>query len=127
MLYEVVLLQISLRLRRKVRRSTPLALDRAMLKGHLPSLPSYLSAAKKKVAKSDETAPKKKVVTPKVDEEAAVEKKSSRNSFIVDEAVNDDSSTVALSKETMLKLGIYQVYMNTCSMPMCRICHMCEG
>jgi len=40
---------------------------------------------------------------------AILAKKKSRNAFLVDDAVNDDHSVVALSKEKMLELDIYQV------------------
>ena len=69
-------------------------------------------------AKTSKTAPKggkvaKKEAKPAAaaaEEEAAVGGgRTKTNKFIVDEAVNDDHSMVALSKETMQKLDIYQV------------------
>lgn len=72
---------------------------------------------KKKAAKAAAAAPaaEAKVVkqpkppaAPVEEEMGGVGTRTKTNKFIVDEAVNDDHSMVALSKETMQKLDIYQ-------------------
>jgi transitional endoplasmic reticulum ATPase len=51
----------------------------------------------------DKVAAEEKVAT------APLERKPGRNRFLVDEAANDDHSVVALSKEKMQELDVYQV------------------
>ena len=61
-------------------------------------------AAEAKVVKQP-----KQPAAPVEEEMGGVGSRTKTNKFIVDEAVNDDHSMVALSKETMQKLDIYQV------------------
>ena len=60
-------------------------------------------------AAAEEAGKKKDVAT------AILDRKPSKNSFLVDDAVNEDHSVVAMSKEKMLELDIYQVRDGGCS------------
>jgi hypothetical protein len=72
------------------------------------------AAAAEAPAKVAKKEAKPAAVAPAEEEAGGAGGRTKTNKFIVDEAVNDDHSMVALSKETMQKLDIYQVRVFVC-------------